>query len=100
MSVWPELLAVSYSANVRTAGNVSRSILNSAPDLLSDLKDAKVEQKEDLMIASKILGPRPSLPWLNGGPQLARRRPLRSLLTVSWNKVSLQYLFLHSTACR
>lgn len=44
------ILTFGYNATSRKAGNVGTSILDFAQDLLSDLKNAKDEQLEDLDI--------------------------------------------------
>lgn len=41
-----------YNANYRRAGNISTSVLDFAKDLLFDLKYAKGEQQEDLIIGN------------------------------------------------
>lgn len=46
------VLTFGYNANIRTAGNVSITVLDFAKDLLFDLKYAKNEQMEDLKMGN------------------------------------------------
>ena len=46
------VLTFGYNASIRTAGNVSTTVLDFAKDLLFDLKYAKDEQKEALDIGN------------------------------------------------
>ena len=50
------ILTFGYNASIRTAGNISTSVLDFAKDLLFDLKHAKDDLEEDLNIGvvSKI----------------------------------------------